>query len=73
MMGTNLAWILLYFTVGWLFTRLFDIDDFTWGLSIFFGWPIIAAGVLVLFVLLILFGVAFAVDETIHRLFRKGA
>lgn len=73
MIWTILAWILLYFTVGWAFTRLYDTDDFTWNLLVFLGWPTIAAGVLVLMALLLLFGAAYAIEETFYKLFHKGA
>ena len=71
MIWTSLIWILLYFAVGWIFTKLYDSDGDMWDLLIFLGWPILVAGILLIFVLLVLFLVAVAVEEVFYRLFRK--
>lgn len=71
MTWTSLIWILLYFAVGWIFTKLYDSDGDMWDLLIFLGWPILVAGILLILVLLVLFLVAVAVEEVFYRLFRK--
>ena len=71
MIWTSLIWILLYFAVGWIFTKLYDSDGDMWDLLIFLGWPILVAGILLILVLLVLFLVAVAVEEVFYRLFRK--
>lgn len=71
MIWTSLIWILLYFAVGWIFTKLYDSDGDMWDLLIFLGWPILAVGILLIFVLLVLFLAAVAVEEVFYRLFRK--
>lgn len=71
MIWTSLIWILLYFAVGWIFTKLYDSDGDMWDLLIFLGWPILAVGILLIFVLLVLFLAAVALEEVFYRLFRK--
>ena len=71
MIWTSLIWILLYFAVGWIFTKLYDSDGDMWDLLIFLGWPILAVGILLILVPLVLFLVAVAVEEVFYRLFRK--
>ena len=71
MIWTSLIWVLLYFAVGWIFTKLYDSDGDMWDLLIFLGWPILAVGILLIFVLLVLFLAAVAVEEVFYRLFRK--
>lgn len=71
MIWTSLIWILLYFAVGWIFTKLYDSDGDMWDLLIFLGWPLLVVGILLILVLLVLFLVAVAVEEVFYRLFRK--
>lgn len=71
MIWTSLIWILLYFAVGWIFTKLYDTDGDMWDLLIFLGWPLLVVGILLILVLLVLFLAAVAVEEVFYRLFRK--
>lgn len=68
---TILIWVLLYFAVGWIFTMLYDSDGDMWDLLTFLGWPLLAVCILLIFVLLVLFFAAVAVEEVFYRLFRK--
>lgn len=69
---TVLAWILLYFVVGWVITEAYDLDDNDiWKVLIFLGWPILVGIVLVIVALLFLLGFLCVADEIFRDLFHE--
>ena len=71
MTWTILVWILLYFAVGWILTKIYDLDGDIWELLIFLGWPLLAVFCLGILTLLILFALAYAADEALYHLFHN--
>lgn len=68
---TDLLWVLLYFTVGWIVADVYDLDGGIWSLLVFLLWPVIVVGILAIFVLLFLFGLVFVAEEIGYGLFHR--
>ena len=68
---TNLVWVLLYFTVGWIITEAYELDNGIWGLLIFLGWPVLVVSFCVILLLLFAFGLVFVVDEMCYGIFHR--
>lgn len=67
----NVFWIVLYLTVGWIIAKIYDLDDGIMWLLVFLGWPILAVGLMIVFVLLLAFGLVLVAGEITYGLFHR--
>lgn len=67
----SVIWIVLYFVVGWIIAKIYDLDDGIMWLLVFLGWPILAVGFMIVFVLLLVFGLVSAADQLMYWLLNR--